>query len=310
VDFTSLIAQSQPGEPAGLLGLIDKLARTQLSTIVMVVAACTVVRILLSLTVLKPTPIHLRPNGYGIGKFINEFCDAVIYAGVFVFMVIRPFLIQTFYIPTGSMVDKLLVNDYIVANKLIYRYTDPERLDIIVFKPPKEGLLDPNADQDYIKRLIGLPGDTVEIRGGELFINGKLTEEPYRRYSVDVTPGEPKGKIYRILPPTEQLMIAKPDFKFVEHKGELWPVQSFQGQVNVMNLVAQKYVATDPAEAEQLLAAPPAKIPAGYYLFMGDNRNNSFDGRSWGLVKRDAIVGRAEAIWMPINRLGRLRHGE
>lgn len=81
--------------------------------------ACTVIRVALA-PYLAKVPRHLRSGAYSAARFSNEFLDAVIYAGVFVFLVIRPFCVQAFRIPSESMVDTLLINDFIVANKAIY----------------------------------------------------------------------------------------------------------------------------------------------------------------------------------------------
>lgn len=90
-------------------------------------------------------------------------------------IILRTFVIQAFFIPSGSMENTLLPGDMILVNKFIYYFTDYKHGDIIVFKYPKE------PEKDYIKRVIGLPGDTVEIKNGDIYINDKLTEEKYTK---------------------------------------------------------------------------------------------------------------------------------
>src|SRR5580658_5543171 len=119
-----LLAQEQEAS-GGYRQTVDTLARTPLSQIFIVVAVLTVVRLAL-VPYLRNVPRHKRFFGYASGRFLNEVLDAVIYAGVFVFMIIRPFAIQAFLIPSGSMWPTLYVNDFIVANKAIYRYSDPK----------------------------------------------------------------------------------------------------------------------------------------------------------------------------------------
>jgi signal peptidase I len=96
---------------------------------------------------------------------------------VVIALVVKAFLIQAFYIPTGSMEPTLDVNDRVLVNKLAYRLGDPERGDIIVFDAPREARTD--DVQELIKRVIGLPGETIESRDGRIYIDGQLLEEPY-----------------------------------------------------------------------------------------------------------------------------------
>ena len=91
------------------------------------------------------------------------------------------------------------------------------------------------------------------------------------------------------------------DFKLVKYRDQYWPVTILGDAVNSHVTTVEKY-AVDSMEAGRLLAQPAVAIPPGYYLFIGDNRNNSWDGRMWGLVPRESIVGRAEFIWWPANR--------
>src|SRR5262249_3941137 len=115
--------------------------------------------------------------------------DAIIYAGVFVFMLIRPFLLQAFLIPSGSMIPTLLENDFIVANKTIYRYSDPQRGDIVVFRPPAFAALPDQLDSnhepkvDFIKRCTGIPGDLIEIHDGNLYRDGKQEPDVHKHFT-------------------------------------------------------------------------------------------------------------------------------
>ena len=112
-----------------------------------------------------------------------------------VFLFIRPYVVEAFYIPSESMVPTLEVGDRVLVNKFIYRFTEPERRDVIVFKTPEGvdnsvggnpvsqliGWLQGKRDerQDLIKRVVGLPGDTIAVRNGNLFVNGERQNEPY-----------------------------------------------------------------------------------------------------------------------------------
>lgn len=94
-------------------------------------------------------------------------------AAVIVFGLIRPFVVQAFYIPSRSMENTLLINDHIFVNKFIYRFKQPDRWDIVVFEYPN------NPRKDYIKRLVGLPGETVSLRDHEVFIDGSRVDRRY-----------------------------------------------------------------------------------------------------------------------------------
>jgi signal peptidase I len=102
----------------------------------------------------------------------KEYLEAVGIAIILSFLIIT-FIVQAFYIPSGSMRPTLKPGDRIFVNKFIYRFKDPERFDIIVFKYPV------NPRKKFIKRVIGLPGDTVEIKSGNVYINAKQIEEDY-----------------------------------------------------------------------------------------------------------------------------------
>ena len=104
---------------------------------------------------------------YWVKEWIEPFIVALILA-----LIIRTFFVQAFKIPTGSMRDTLLEGDRILVNKLVFRFKEPQRSDVIVFKFPED------RKRDFIKRLIATGGETVEIKEGDVYINGKLLTEP------------------------------------------------------------------------------------------------------------------------------------
>ena len=124
-----------------------------------------------------------------------EFVVILIVAFALVFLVVRPFIVEAFYIPSESMVPTLEVGDRVLVNKFIYRFTEPESGDVVVFKTPEGvdnsvdgnviertvGWLQGNRDerQDLIKRVVGLPGDRIAVRNSVLFVNGERQNEPY-----------------------------------------------------------------------------------------------------------------------------------
>ena len=108
-------------------------------------------------------------------KFMVELLDSGLIAFILVFVIIRPFVVQAFYIPSESMVPTLRPSDRILVNKFIYRLNPPQRGDVIVFDAPPQALQYGDGKRDYVKRLIGLPGDRILIRRQEgVYVNGKL----------------------------------------------------------------------------------------------------------------------------------------
>lgn len=294
--------------------VIDKAARTPLSQVVIFVAICSVLRFAIA-PMLSRTPVHKRGLGYGVLRFLNEAFDAIVYAGVFVFLLIRPFCIQAFKIPSESMVPTLLVDDYIVANKAIYRYSAPKDNDIVVFRPPvwacQPDQLGPHGqvNVDFIKRCVGVPGDVVEVRNGTLYRNGKAVNEPFINekpttdFKLVKFSGKPSAQelqdlatMYKMTPAELSQALSNVDY---------WPLNVSGDTVNEdQTQTAGPFLLRDDQTAliQRLHNLPPAPIPPGWFLMMGDNRNNSFDSRAWGLVSKEQIIGRSEFIWMPFSR--------
>lgn len=112
---------------------------------------------------------------------IKEWIDSIIIAGISAIIIVQ-FIAQPFYIPSESMYPTLKKWDFILVNKFVYRFTPPKYGDIMVFNPPPEAHA---GDKEYIKRLIGLPGDNLEIKNGALYRNGKKSDEPYVQNCAD-----------------------------------------------------------------------------------------------------------------------------
>jgi signal peptidase I len=102
-----------------------------------------------------------------------EYLVILLVSFALVFGFVRPFVMEAFWIPSGSMIPTLEIGDRVLVNKFIYRFTDPRRRDIIVFESVD------NSNEDLIKRVVGLPGDKIAVRGGKLFVNGEPQKEPY-----------------------------------------------------------------------------------------------------------------------------------
>jgi len=276
----SLLAQY---EESGIGGLIETLARTPIDKVVLFAVVCTLIRVGIW-KYLHQQPPHIRKQGGPrVLGFFQEVCDALIYAGILVFLLIRPYVIQTFKIPSESMVPTLLVSDLLIVNKAIYRYSDPKAGDIVVFKPPELAKEPGQGDIDFVKRLIGTPGQVVEIRDRQLYRNGVPVNEPY---------------LNRELPVQYQPI----DFKLVRYKGEVIPlIRDAEGRTP--NRSIYDYVVAQ-GDKMRVWDFPAEAIPEDHYLMIGDNRDGSFDGRFWGLIERKDIVGKAWLRFWPLSRIG------
>jgi signal peptidase I len=211
---------------------------------------------------------------------------------ILVVFVLRSFLFEPFKIPSGSMIPTLLVGDLILVNKFHYGVrlpvinkkiianNDPQRGDVMVFRYP----VDPR--QDYIKRVVGVPGDEVMFTNQALTINGQKV------------PLTAKGDFY-----DEDSLRYSPQFLeklgAVEHGILVDPKR-------------QAYYGPDPKSfpmhenCRYTAEGVTCKVPAGHYFMMGDNRDNSQDSRYWGFVPDENIVGRAFFVWMNFGNLGRI----
>jgi len=200
---------------------------------------------------------------------------------------LRSFLFEPFKIPSGSMIPTLLVGDLILVNKYHYGIRlpvinkkiianhDPKRGDVMVFRFPRDTSI------DYIKRVVGLPGDEVSFRNQKLYINGQ---------AVPLEALPPPG-FY-----DESTLRYSPEFKEklgdVEHRILVDP--NAQRLFGADGAYAFPYRENCRYSAEGVTC----KVPEGHYFMMGDNRDNSEDSRFWGFVPDENIVGKAFFVWM------------
>lgn len=189
-------------------------------------------------------------------------------AAVVIFILLRLFVLDTFYITSGSMEDSLLVGDFLVVNDAaigtmlpftsirIPGYSGPRRGDILVFDPPHE------ENMKLVKRLVGLPGDTLEMRDRVLYLNGEPQEEPYVKSTGLADSSDP------------------------------W--MSWQASYLVADVNRAEYRPTRDNWG-------PIAIPEDRYFMMGDNRDNSLDSRYWGLLEKWRLEGRVSFIYYSYN---------
>jgi len=215
-----------------------------------------------------------------LGEFAKEptlveYCRSF-FPVIFVVLVLRSFVAEPFRIPSGSMMPTLLIGDFILVNKFSYgvrlpvlntKIIDlgkPVRGDVVVFKYPGRGPTDPKRGEDYIKRVIGIPGDTIEYKDKTLYVNGEVIPQ----IDPDVYVGTQSGA----------------NMTGTEKRTEL------------ANGISHD-ILIDP-RAWSTMNAGPFTVGENEYFVMGDNRDHSDDGRFWGMVPEANLVGRAFFVWM------------
>jgi signal peptidase I len=119
------------------------------------------------------TSAEERPTPKKKGGGIVEYVVILVVSFALVFGFVRPFVVEAFWIPSGSMIPTLQINDRVLVNKFIYRFTEPERGDVVVF----QSVDDP--DTELIKRVVAIPGDRISVRSGRLIVNGERQREPF-----------------------------------------------------------------------------------------------------------------------------------
>jgi signal peptidase I len=208
---------------------------------------------------------------------IREYTESIGVA-VLIALFLRAFVVEAFKIPSGSMIPTLQVGDHIFVNKFIYgvrvpwtnikigeHYREPRRGEVIVFIYPKE------PDKDFIKRIVAIPGDTVEVRDNHLWVNGKAVER---------LPGDGDCR-YMDYEETSQRWIDRTCDQVDEKLGD-----------------GTTYTTIYDRGGAPYRAPPgPWTVPPDSVFVMGDNRDNSHDSRFWGFVPFDLIKGKAMIIW-------------
>ena len=236
--------------------------------LLIIVAVIALVRIVLSL---RPVVAGSSGRSSAVAK---EFLDPFIIAGLAAWVLIT-FVARTYYIPSASMVPTLQIHDVLLVDKFEYRFHTPNRGDIVVFPPPV-----PTTD-DFIKRVIGRPGDRLEVRSGTVYVNGAALSEPYiaekPQYDLQI-------RDYGI---------------FVREIGGDWE-RLDSSSANV------------PPKSQW---TAPDRIPANCFMMFGDNRNDSEDSHIWGFAQltgrfatgaragdRAGFTGRAFLIFWPFSQ--------
>lgn len=221
---------------------------------------------------------------------VREYAESIGVA-VLIALFLRAFVVEAFKIPSGSMIPTLQVGDHIFVNKFIYgiripwtnlkfgtSYRKPRRGEVIVFIYPKE------PDKDFIKRIVAVEGDTVEVRDNVLYVNGQPVPRQYVAEDECV-------------------------YEDFEEATGRWRPQDCERYLETLD--GNQYTTVFDRNGRQNRFSP-TKIPPGHVFVMGDNRDNSHDSRFWGFVPFDMIKGKAMVIWWSSGdhtvRLERLFH--
>jgi signal peptidase I len=207
---------------------------------------------------------HVNRSGRAARLFFDWAKSFVVAVGLF--LVVKTIFVEAFKIPSGSMENTLLVGDFLLVNKLVYgaevpftgrhlpRVEAPGRGDVVVFQWPED------RSKNFVKRLVGLPGDTLSMKAGVLFVNGQALPEGYvRRTEPDVDPAE----------------------------------ADFRWQRNHLVRTAEARLRYHPSRNNW----GPLIVPAGNYFVLGDNRDNSLDSRYWGFVPDSLVRGRPILVY-------------
>ncbi len=214
-------------------------------------------------------------------EWVETSFSAILLASVIMYAVL-----QAFKIPSGSMEDTLLIGDHLFVNKFIYgirmpfttrrvlKLRDVKRGEVIVFEAPLNAILsrderERGVKKDFIKRAIGLEGDTIEIKNKKLYVNGTLQNETYPVYKD------------RFTYPAARLGLSASDYQMYWESGRFAELRREQVGDNF----------------------GPIKVPPGCYFVMGDNRDGSFDARFWGPLPNRLLKGKAWIVYWPLTRI-------
>lgn len=245
-----------------------------------------------------------------IKKIFNMITSIVV--AIFLVIVIQRFYIGNFNIPTGSMIPTIEIKDRVFANMVKYKFIDPQREEIIVFKEPIQN------KNLYTKRVMGLPGEKIEIKDDKLYIYGnEITSRRYSNLGIEnkifivpkigdklkIVPAGDYKSVYKdynidiaevqkaLKENAAQIENAMPNLKFYINDVETGPILDFIHNDKILN---------------ELLAGKTVELTLdkNYFFALGDNTDGSYDSRFWGFVSKDRIRGEVLVRFWPLNRIG------
>ncbi len=241
-------------------------------------------------------------------------------------IIIKAFFIDAFRIPTGSMENTLIVGDNVLVNKVAYNFhtpryvpftsvsipsfdlfsiSSPDRGDVIVFKFPYGSELPDEHSVNLVKRIVGLPGDTIQIIKQEVFVNGKPLTFPFAVKIKRSDRMEPGVAEIGIFPPDSNWNKDNYGPIIIPKKGDL--IDLNPQNAHLWKTIIDRELDKNTLSAEGTVITIDGKpvhgytITKDYYFVLGDNRENSMDSRYWGYVPEDMIIGKAFMIYWSIN---------
>lgn len=238
----------------------------------------------------QPAPKQKRKKSHA-----REYTEALLTA-VLIALFLRAFLVEAFKIPSGSMIPTLVVGDHIFVNKFTYgirvpfthhwlaRFRTPERGETVVFIYPEDPKL------DFIKRVVGVPGDHIRIDGDDLYVNNELA----RTAPVKVSSVDSKNPQILNLGPMPDFPDAK-NFSTIAKTPHWDEYQIFLERLGDHTHLKQE-------GSFNWMKARDIVVPENSLFVMGDNRDNSKDSREWGFVPIDNVKGKAMFIWLSLRR--------
>lgn len=258
-------------------------------------------------------------DGVPFGTFIKKsiaFLESLGSAVILV-LIIQHVYLGNFVVPTGSMIPTIEPKDRLFGNMVIYKFSKPQREDIIVFKEPIQNKV------LFTKRLMGLPGEKVEIKNNHLYVNDKRIDEreytplgalgaadywiiPKKGDTLEVIPGSDYKEAMR----AKNYDIDKVQKFLVKNPGAVEEIlPDLQFKVNgvptgmVLDVIHDKKYVKELLNGEKVTLT----LDEDYYLALGDNTNNSLDSRMWGFVKESRIKGKGLIRFWPLNRISLLK---
>lgn len=229
-------------------------------------------------------------------SLFREYAESIILAIVLA-LVMRQFVVQAFKIPSGSMEETLLIGDHILVNKFLYDFTSPKRFDVIVFKYPWDD------GRDFIKRVIALPGDRVQVRNRQIYVDGQLLREPYVQHTTRYSRNGNFGPL--VVPKKgDTVEIRRDEHLYLNGERLQIPSGPFypRDDGTAMSGFEVFYRPLFPPGTTLQKPAGPLAVAHDYYFTLGDNRDNSKDSRYWGFVENTRIKGKAFFIYWSWNR--------
>lgn len=299
--------------------ITDQIANLPLPIIIAVIAGATFLRFI------------FRKVDQPFVRGLCDLCDTCAFVLALAFLIIRPFVAQAFYIPTESMVNTLLVNDRLVVDRISYRLGNPKRGDIIVFDAPPSATS--GKKLDFIKRCVAIEGDTIEVQPPKVMAGDReidaiaMTGMDWHRLLREILTTQ-EGSV-KFLETGVSVDAGAPmsitDFQshlksklqeYTKANGPSLSVTMAQQLIDAGSAlkivpgrtIVNGKVASEPFTREDPdYVLPTLTIGQKQVFMLGDNRNFSHDSHMWGALDTNRIVGKAQAIWFPLNRVQLLR---